>query len=211
VSRNISGKFKKICRLNFLELNFDFFDSFCRQLFFIFPSWNLEVCIYSCTNFRVPYRTRFGNNHGFIPRGQSFSHSARSMNWHARTCFRRRISRKTRTKKFLVSSKYQIYVVFSCHYQKYGTRWRRTCALWPNMATKYYYKLYGIKISNFNIFCLNISWLPSSIIVATWTSNMSKQKSPVLHASSWFLRMLYFYSQFDEFHIVIYSKLWHKR
>ena len=30
--------------------------------------------------FRVPYRTRFGNNHGFISRGQSFSHSARSMN-----------------------------------------------------------------------------------------------------------------------------------
>jgi hypothetical protein len=29
------------------------------------------------------------------------------------------------------------------HYQKYGTRWRRTCALWPIMATKCYYKLYG--------------------------------------------------------------------
>jgi hypothetical protein len=64
-----------------------------------------------------------------------------------------------------------------------------------------------IKISNFNILCLNISWLPSSIIVATRTSNISKQKSLVLHASSWFLRMLYFYSQFDEFHSVIYSKL----
>ena len=39
------------------------------------------------------------------------------------------------------------------------------------------------------------------------TSNISKQKSPVLNASSRFLRMLYFYSQFDEFHSVIYSKL----
>ena len=62
-------------------------------------------------------------------------------------------------------------------------------------------------MSNFNILCLNISWFPSSIIVATRTSNISKQKSLVLHASSWFLRMLYFYSQFDEFHSVIYSKL----
>jgi hypothetical protein len=32
----------------------------------------------------------------------------------ARTYFRRRISKKTSTKKFLVSSKYQIYIVFSC-------------------------------------------------------------------------------------------------
>ena len=64
-----------------------------------------------------------------------------------------------------------------------------------------------IKISNFNILILNISWLPSSIIVTTRTSNISKQKSLVLHASSWFLRMLYFYSQVDEFHSVIYSKL----
>ena len=64
-----------------------------------------------------------------------------------------------------------------------------------------------IKISNFNILCLNISWSPSSIIVATRTSNISKPKSLVLHASSWFLRMLYFYSQFDEFHSIIYSKL----
>lgn len=29
----------------------------------------------------------------------------------------------------------------SVHYQKYGTRWRRTCAHCPNMATKFYYKL----------------------------------------------------------------------
>jgi hypothetical protein len=113
VSRNISGKFKKNCRLNSLELNFVFFDSFCRQFFLFFHHEILKYVPTHVQIFRVPYWTRFGNNHGFIPRGQSFSHSARSMNLHARTCFRRRISRKTRTKKFLVSSKYQIYIVFS--------------------------------------------------------------------------------------------------
>ena len=79
VSRNISGKFKKICRLNSLELNFDFFDN--HDNFFLF--FRHEILKYVSTHvqiFRVPYRTRFGNNHGFIPRGQSFSHSARSMN-----------------------------------------------------------------------------------------------------------------------------------
>jgi hypothetical protein len=40
-------------------------------------------------------------HHEILKYVSTFSHSARSMNWHARTCFRRRISRKTRTKKFL--------------------------------------------------------------------------------------------------------------
>ena len=46
--------------------------------FFLF--FHHEILKYVSTHvqiFRVPYRTRFGNNHGFIPRGQSFSHSAR--------------------------------------------------------------------------------------------------------------------------------------
>ena len=49
----------------------------------LFLFFHHEILKYVSTHvqiFRVPYRTRFGNNHGFIPRGQSFSHSARSMN-----------------------------------------------------------------------------------------------------------------------------------
>ena len=48
----------------------------------LFLFFHHEILKYVSTHvqiFRVPYRTRFGN-HGFIPRGQSFSHSARSMN-----------------------------------------------------------------------------------------------------------------------------------
>ena len=44
--------------------------------FFLF--FHHEILKYVSTHvqiFRVPYRTRFGNNHGFIPRGQSFSHA----------------------------------------------------------------------------------------------------------------------------------------
>ena len=55
VSRNISGKFKKICRLNSLEINFDFFDGFCRQFFF----FHHEILKYVSTHvqiFRVPYQ-----------------------------------------------------------------------------------------------------------------------------------------------------------
>jgi hypothetical protein len=113
VSRNISGKFKKNLSTQFFRIKFRLFWQFLSTIFFLF--FHHEILKYVSTHvqiFRLPYRTRFGNNHGFISRGQSFSHSTRSMNWHARTCFRRRISRKTRLHAHKVFSLVEIIIKY---------------------------------------------------------------------------------------------------
>ena len=75
VSRNISGKFKKNLSTQistFLTVSVDNFFLFFHHEILKYVSTHVQI-------FRVPYRTRFGNNHGFIPRGQSFSHSVNEL------------------------------------------------------------------------------------------------------------------------------------
>ena len=80
VSRNISGKFKKNLSTQFFRIKFRLFFIFIYNFFLFFHHEILKYVSTRVQIFRVPYRTRFRNNHGFIPRGQSFSHCARSMN-----------------------------------------------------------------------------------------------------------------------------------
>jgi hypothetical protein len=72
VSKNISGKFKKNLSTQCFRIKFRQFDSFCRQFFLFFHHGILKYVSTHVQIFRVPYRTRFGNNHGFIARGQIF-------------------------------------------------------------------------------------------------------------------------------------------
>jgi hypothetical protein len=103
---------------NLWNKNSAFLDLSVRRMF-LFLSWMPKVHIYSCANLQGALPNSFRKYVVFIVvnlrAANVLTHSARSMNWHARTCFRRRISRKTRN-SFAVSNTLNIFT--SCKYKK---------------------------------------------------------------------------------------------
>jgi hypothetical protein len=102
VSRNISGKFKKNLSTQFSRIKFRLFWQFLSTIFFYFSimkSWSMYLLMYKFSGCLTELVLEIIT---VLFRVAKAFHT------------RRRISRITRTKKFLVSSKYQIYIVFSC-------------------------------------------------------------------------------------------------